>query len=144
MLKSGDSKEIFTWWPSCDSGRTFWVIRLIFPRSMCDYRRGLGWWLDLSTAYTITSNYTATADLHNLQITAVPAKPFPACCLHQPFPDNGVGPRTSLDAVEKWKFLTLPGLELRLSRLIASRCTNWAIPATLEMRKLLSLRSSEL
>jgi hypothetical protein len=28
-----------------------------------------------------TSNYSATADLHNSQITAAHAKPFPACCV---------------------------------------------------------------
>jgi hypothetical protein len=28
-----------------------------------------------------TSNYSATANLHNSQITTAPAKPFPACCV---------------------------------------------------------------
>jgi hypothetical protein len=36
-----------------------------------------------------TSNYSAIANLHILQITAS-AKPFPTLlCLHQPFPGNG-------------------------------------------------------
>jgi hypothetical protein len=40
---------------------------------------------DLVTTYTTwlvtTSNYSATADLHNSQITTASAKPFPACCV---------------------------------------------------------------
>jgi hypothetical protein len=42
-----------------------------------------------------------------------------------------VGPRTSLINMEKRKFLTLPGLELRPLRCqpIASRYTDWTIPA---------------
>jgi hypothetical protein len=43
----------------------------------------------LDTRINTTSNYSATIILHNLQITTAPAKPFPACCLHQPFPGNG-------------------------------------------------------
>jgi hypothetical protein len=40
-------------------------------------------------------------------------------------------PRSGLDDVEKRKFSTLPGLELRLSvvQLVASRYTEYAIPA---------------
>jgi hypothetical protein len=48
----------------------------------CDCRRGLDWWMDLLTTYTrhgTTSSYSATANLNNSQITAAPAKPFPAC-----------------------------------------------------------------
>jgi hypothetical protein len=44
---------------------------------------GLDWILDLLTTYTrlgTTSNYSATANLHNSQITTAPAKPFPSCC----------------------------------------------------------------
>jgi hypothetical protein len=39
----------------------------------------------LYTRLGSTSNYNATANLHNSQIATAPAKPFPACCLHQPF-----------------------------------------------------------
>jgi hypothetical protein len=39
-----------------------------------------------------------------------------------------VDPRAGLDEVEKRKFFTLPGLELRLQP-IASRCTDYGIPA---------------
>jgi hypothetical protein len=38
-----------------------------------------------------------------------------------------MGPRTGLDDVEKRKFFTLPGLELRPLRRAASRYTDWAI-----------------
>jgi hypothetical protein len=50
-----------------------------------DYRRGFG--LDtgfidnLYTRHVSTSNYSATTNLCNSQITTVPAKPFPACCI---------------------------------------------------------------
>jgi hypothetical protein len=37
-----------------------------------------------------TSHYSATADLHNSQITMAPAKPFLSLlCIRQPFPGNG-------------------------------------------------------
>jgi hypothetical protein len=36
-----------------------------------------------------TSNYRANANLHTLQTTTAPTKPFPSLCLHQPFPGNG-------------------------------------------------------
>jgi hypothetical protein len=59
---------------------------------LCDYRRSLGWrtgFVDnLRTQLRTTSNYSATANLHNSQNTTALAKPFPACCLHQPFPSN--------------------------------------------------------
>jgi streptolysin S family bacteriocin protoxin len=35
----------------------------------------------LYTRLGITSNYSATANLHNSQITTAPAKPFSACCV---------------------------------------------------------------
>jgi hypothetical protein len=35
----------------------------------------------LYTRLGTTSNYSATANLHNSQITSAPAKPFPACCV---------------------------------------------------------------
>jgi hypothetical protein len=40
-----------------------------------------------------------------------------------------VDPTGGLDDVEKIKFLTLPGLELRTLGRTASRYTDWAIPA---------------
>jgi hypothetical protein len=43
-----------------------------------------------------------------------------------------VDPRVGLDYMEKWKFFTLPGLELPLPLVVqpvASRYTDWAIPA---------------
>jgi hypothetical protein len=54
---------------------------------MCtgDYRRGLDWWIDLLTTCThdseihCTCNYSATANLHNSQITTAPAKSSPYC-----------------------------------------------------------------
>jgi hypothetical protein len=48
---------------------------------MCDYRRGLDWWLDLLTTYTHDSelrNYSAVANLSNLQITPANTKSSPA------------------------------------------------------------------
>jgi hypothetical protein len=62
------------------------------------------------------------------------------------YPRGGwVGPRTRLDDVEKTKFLTLPGLELRpplSSRSVASRNTDCAIPAHVnikDVQKMLAL-----
>jgi hypothetical protein len=50
-----------------------------------DCRRGLNFRRDLLTSYThdslSTSNYSATGNLHNLQITTAPDKQFPACCV---------------------------------------------------------------
>jgi hypothetical protein len=45
-------------------------------------------------------------------------------------------PRAGLDDVKKRKFLTLPGLELRPSVVqpVASRYTDWAIPASFSRR----------
>jgi hypothetical protein len=46
-----------------------------------------------------------------------------------------VGPRTGLEAAEKTKFLTLPGLELRLAvQPVASRYIHCAIPAPKNMK----------
>jgi hypothetical protein len=57
--------------------------------------------------------------------------------LHAPAPGTHfiggwVDPRAGLDDMEKWKFFTLPGLELPLPLVVqpvASRYTDWAIPA---------------
>jgi hypothetical protein len=60
---------------------------------MSDYRWGLNWWMGLLTTYThdTTSNYSATANLHNCQITQNPLSLFPALlCLHLPFPCNSL------------------------------------------------------
>jgi hypothetical protein len=43
----------------------------------------------LYTRLGTTSNYSATANLLNLQIITAHAKPILACCLHQPFPGKG-------------------------------------------------------
>jgi hypothetical protein len=52
---------------------------------MSDYRRSFGFengFIDhLHIRLGTTSNYTATANLHNSQITTGPAKLFPACCV---------------------------------------------------------------
>jgi hypothetical protein len=50
-----------------------------------------------------------------------------------------VGYRASMDDIQKRKFLTVPGLELRPSavQLVPSRYTNYAIPATLLRKKAL-------
>jgi hypothetical protein len=52
----------------------------------------------LYTPLGITSNYSATANLHNLQIITSSAKPFSSLmCLQQPFPGNGFG---------QWRFFS--------------------------------------
>jgi hypothetical protein len=50
---------------------------------MCDYRRGFGLMNEfIDHLYTrLVSNYSATANLLNSQITTAPAKSFPACCV---------------------------------------------------------------
>jgi hypothetical protein len=48
------------------------------------------------------------------------------------FMGGWVDPRAGLDDMEKWKFVTLSGLELPLplvAQPVASRYTDWAIPA---------------
>jgi hypothetical protein len=53
----------------------------------------MDWWMDLLTTYKHLSavrNYSATADLHTLQITTAPTKPFSILLyLQQPLPGNG-------------------------------------------------------
>jgi hypothetical protein len=41
----------------------------------------IGFIAHLYTQLGTTGNYSATANLHNLQITTEPAKTFPACCV---------------------------------------------------------------
>jgi hypothetical protein len=44
----------------------------------------MDWWINIDHLYTrlgTTSNYSAIAYLHTLQITPATAKPFPACCV---------------------------------------------------------------
>jgi hypothetical protein len=52
---------------------------------MSNYRRGfildIGFIDHFYTRLGITSNYRATANLQNSEITTAPAKPFPACCV---------------------------------------------------------------
>jgi hypothetical protein len=48
-----------------------------------------------------------------------------------------LGPRASLDDLEKRKFFTLPALELQpLVHPVASRCTDWAIPGPQNLQKI--------
>jgi hypothetical protein len=54
---------------------------------ICDYRRGLDWWIGfidhLYIPLETTSNYSGITDLHTLQIT------FPRLlCLQQPYPNK--------------------------------------------------------
>lgn len=44
----------------------------------CDYKRSMIWWLDLLTLLGTTSNYSALADLHTLEMTAANTKSSPA------------------------------------------------------------------
>jgi hypothetical protein len=46
----------------------------------CDCRRDMDWILNLLTPL-VTTNYIATANLHNSQFTTAHAKPFPAYCI---------------------------------------------------------------
>jgi hypothetical protein len=58
---------------------------VLLCRTLLAIRRGLDWIIGfISLIYSwlvTTSNYSATANLHTLLITTVPAKPFPACCV---------------------------------------------------------------
>jgi hypothetical protein len=54
------------------------------------------------------------------------------------FIGSWVDPRAGLDDMEKWKFFTLPGLELPLPLVVqpvASRYTDWAITAHKNLRE---------
>jgi hypothetical protein len=58
----------------------------ILPRFMCLTIDGVWigewiYWPLIHSPLRNTSNYIATANLHNSQITTAPAKPFPACCV---------------------------------------------------------------
>jgi hypothetical protein len=55
----------------------------------------------LYTRIGTTSNYSATANLQNSQITTAPAKPFPACCVftsHSPAKASNSGDVSALHA----------------------------------------------
>jgi hypothetical protein len=54
-----------------------------------------------------------------------------------------VDPRAGLDDMEKWKFLTLPGLELNTSVVqpVASRYTDCAIPTLIKDKGYMSLEN---
>jgi hypothetical protein len=60
------------------------AVAAILSRFRNDYRWSMDWWIGfidhLYPRLGTTSNYGATAELHNSQITIAPAKPFPACC----------------------------------------------------------------
>jgi hypothetical protein len=77
----------------------------------------IGEWICWSLVYTplgTTSNYSATANLQNSQITTAPAKPFPSLlCLQQPFPSNGF---------EQWSFFSFPHSGLLVN---CQPSTNW-------------------
>jgi hypothetical protein len=80
------------------------------------------------------SNCRAISNLHTLQITTAPTKPFSShLCLHHPFPSNGF---------YQWRFFSLPRLgpvftvshaetnsqvirSLRLSSLYSKTCLKW-------------------
>jgi hypothetical protein len=48
----------------------------------CDYRLDwIGFTDHLYTQLGTTSSHSAAAELHTLQFTTAPAKPFPACCV---------------------------------------------------------------
>jgi hypothetical protein len=58
--------------------------------TLCGVLIGDGFIDRLFTRLGTTSNYSATANLHNSQTITAPAKPFSSLlCLHQPFPGNG-------------------------------------------------------
>jgi hypothetical protein len=62
----------------------------------------------------------------------VPAASPPGRSPGTHFIEGWVDPRAGLDDMEKWKFLTLPGLELvplLVVQPVVSRYTDWAIPA---------------
>jgi hypothetical protein len=57
-----------------------------------------------------------------------------------------VDPRTGMDDVQKRKFLTLPGLELRPSLVqpVASRYTDYAIPAHYKLQAIFEFEIGDL
>jgi hypothetical protein len=61
----------------------YFSLHQVFLPSYFFYRQGfrfdIGFIDHLNTRLISTSNYCATTNLHNLQITTAPAKPFPAC-----------------------------------------------------------------
>jgi hypothetical protein len=62
--------------------RRRWVDNLVTCRVVSTERVWIGEWIYWQLTHTwlgTTSNYSATAYLHTLQIMTTPAKPFPAC-----------------------------------------------------------------
>jgi hypothetical protein len=53
-------------------------FRKLYVLGVCDYRRGMGWWMDLYTPLGTTGNYSSTANLHTSQITTAHTKSSPA------------------------------------------------------------------
>jgi hypothetical protein len=47
----------------------------------CGCRQGMDWITGFIDTLGTTRNYSATADVHNLQFTIGPTKSFPACCV---------------------------------------------------------------
>jgi hypothetical protein len=63
-------------------GNIFCSCKYYHVYVVCDYRRGLHWWMDLLTTYTHNSELQAiTAPSLISTIHKTPAKPFPACCV---------------------------------------------------------------
>jgi hypothetical protein len=62
-----------------------WRWGFILSRSMCDYSQGFGLvirFIDhLHRRIVSKRNYSATANLHALQVTTAPVKSFPVCCV---------------------------------------------------------------
>jgi hypothetical protein len=72
------------------------------------FRLDIGFIGYLHTRLGTTCNYSAIANLHNSQITIAAAKPFPACCLHQPF---------SGSRFQQWTFFSFKRSSLLWTRL---------------------------
>jgi hypothetical protein len=86
FCKLAVSPSVFRWQDGVCTLRARQLSNFLSPGTkychVCksDYRRGLDWWIGfidhLYTPVATTSNYSALANLHTLQITTAPAKPF--------------------------------------------------------------------